>query len=97
MDFLTLRVSGLQAFLKICEYGFIYSYVDYSVFTYWKENFFMALLVYVDDIMLARNDYHACDEFKSYLQSCFTTKDVDPLKYFLGIEVARGPKGFFFS
>jgi len=57
----------------------------------------MALLVYVDDIVLASNDPHLCDEFKSYLHSCFSIKDLGPLKYFLGIEVARGPKGLFLS
>ena len=57
----------------------------------------MALLVYVDDIVLASNDRHACDEFKSYLHSCFSIKDLGPLKYFLGIKVAPGPKGLFLS
>jgi len=57
----------------------------------------MALLVYVDDIVLAGNDTNVCSEFKSYLYTCFGIKDLGPLKYFLGIEVARGPKGLFLS
>ena len=55
----------------------------------------MALLVYVDDIVLAENDTSACNEFKAYLHDCFSIKDLGPLKYFLGIEVARGPTGLF--
>ena len=55
----------------------------------------MALLVYVDDIIQARNDTRACQDFKAYLHSCFHIKDLGPLKYFLGIEVARGPLGLF--
>jgi len=43
----------------------------------------MALLVYFDDIVLAGNDAHACDEFKNYLHSYFSIKDLGPLKYFL--------------
>jgi len=55
----------------------------------------MALLVYVDDRVLAGNGTHSCDEFKNYLHTCFSIKDLGPLKYFLGID--RGPKGCFLS
>jgi len=57
----------------------------------------MALLVYVDDIVLVSKNSHACDAFKSYLHSCFSIQDLGPLKYFLGIKVAHGPKGLFLS
>ena len=56
---------------------------------------FLALLVHVDNIILAGNDLQACTEFKLYLNDCFQIKDLCPLKYFLGIEVARGPRGLF--
>jgi len=82
---------------KLREHGFTHSYANYSLFTYRKENVFMALLVYADDIVLASNNQHACDKFKSYLHSCFNIKDLVPLKYFLEIEVARGPKGLLLS
>ena len=55
----------------------------------------MELLVYVDDIILARNDSQACQKFKDYLHQYFSIKDLGPLKYFLGIEAARGSKGTF--
>ena len=55
----------------------------------------MALLVYVDDLVLTGNCSIACAEFKKYLNSCFHIKDLGPLKYFLGIEVARSPQGLF--
>jgi len=55
----------------------------------------MALLVYVDDSVLASNNSYAFSKFKKYLQACYSIKDLRPLKYFLGIEVARGPKGLF--
>ena len=54
-----------------------------------------ALLVYVDDVILASNDPRASREFKAYLNTCFRIKDLGPLKYFLGIEVTRGPHGLF--
>jgi len=33
----------------------------------------------------------------TYLNNCFHIKDLGPLKYFLGIEVTRNPKGLFLS
>ena len=55
----------------------------------------MALLVYVDDIVLMGSHDDACRKFKSYLDDCFRIKDLGPLKYFLGIEVARKAQGIF--
>ena len=55
----------------------------------------MALLVYVDDLVLTGNDRELCAQFKVYLNNCFRIKDLGPLKYFLGIEVARNEKGLF--
>ena len=69
---------------KLSEYGFVRSYSDYSLFTYRKENIFMAILVYVDDIILASNDSIASRTFKTYLHECFSIKDLGPLKYYLG-------------
>ncbi|KAK3038738.1 hypothetical protein RJ639_028345 [Escallonia herrerae] len=34
---------------------------------------------------------------QKYLNDCFKLKDIGPLKYFLGIEAARGPRGLFLS
>jgi len=55
----------------------------------------MALLVYVDDIVLASNDTQATQNFKRNLHTCFSIKDLGTLKYFLGIEVARRSEGMF--
>ncbi|KAK3001619.1 hypothetical protein RJ639_020658 [Escallonia herrerae] len=41
--------------------------------------------------------YTACSSFKQYLNDCFKLKDLGPLKYFLGIEAARGPRALFLS
>jgi len=52
----------------------------------------MALLVYVDDLVLTGNDNDLYAQFKPYLHKCFR---IGQLKYFLGIEVARNAKGLF--
>ena len=56
---------------------------------------FLALLIYVDDLVLASNSHDRCHQFKRYLHHCFKLKDLGPLKYFFGIEVARSLEGLF--
>ena len=46
----------------------------------------MALLVYVDDLVLMGNDVETYSKFKVYLNNCFHIKDLGPLKYFLRIQ-----------
>ncbi|KAK3012132.1 hypothetical protein RJ639_011756 [Escallonia herrerae] len=62
-----------------------------------KGDVFLSVLMYVDDLILAENNSTACSSFKKYLNDCFKLKDLGPLKYFLGIEAARGPRGLFLS
>ena len=94
-----LKQAPHQWFAKLSskhlEYGFNRSYAEYSLFTYKKGDKFMALLVYVDDIVLTGNDPQLCADFKAYLHKCFHIKDLGNLKYFLGIEVARSSQGLF--
>uniref|UniRef100_A0A2N9FUQ8 Reverse transcriptase Ty1/copia-type domain-containing protein n=1 Tax=Fagus sylvatica TaxID=28930 RepID=A0A2N9FUQ8_FAGSY len=47
---------------------------------------FIALLVYVDDILLASNNIEALHVLKDSLHSEFKLKDLGNLKYFLGLE-----------
>ena len=55
----------------------------------------MPVLVYVDDIVLTSNDTEVWNKFKAYLNICFNIKDLGSLKYFWGIEVARGSQDLF--
>jgi len=55
----------------------------------------MALLVYVDDIILADDDSELCAVFKDHLHKCFHIRDLGHLKYFWGIEMARNSQGLF--
>ena len=55
----------------------------------------MTLLIYVDDLVLTRNNPEVFTQFKKYLNNCFQIKDLGPLKYFLVIEVARKSQGLF--
>ncbi|XP_021727651.1 uncharacterized protein LOC110694789 [Chenopodium quinoa] len=53
------------------------------------------VLVYVDDLIISGNDSAALLAFGAYLGDCFKMKDLGPLKYFLGIEVARSATSLF--
>ncbi|XP_021738813.1 uncharacterized protein LOC110705279 [Chenopodium quinoa] len=75
------------------QYGFIQSYSDYSLFTFTTRDSQITVLVYVDDLIISGNDSAALSVFKAYLCDCFKMKDLGPLKYFLGIEVARSSAG----
>ncbi|GKB88950.1 zf-CCHC domain-containing protein [Tanacetum coccineum] len=70
----------------LSECGFTQSLNDHSVFVKSFYNVFIALLVYVDDIIISGNDLNEIIMFKSLLSSKFQIKDLGKLKYFLGIE-----------
>lgn len=49
--------SGLENFLeKLLQFGFVQSVLDHCLFLYNKDDVFVALLVYVDDILLIGNN-----------------------------------------
>ena len=73
--------------------GFVLSKADYLLFTRQQGESFIALLVYVDDVLIASNDKDKVDQFKVLLDQKFKLKDLGDLKFFLGLEVARTDKG----
>ena len=56
-----------------------------------------ALLVYVDDIIVTGNDEREKHKMKQRLATKFEIKELEKLKYFLGIEVAYSTQGIFIS
>ncbi|GJY27053.1 retrovirus-related pol polyprotein from transposon RE2, partial [Tanacetum coccineum] len=85
--------SKLSSALK--NYGFVQSYLDYSLFTLRQNKVQLNVLVYVDDLFISGNDSKAITQFKTYLSDCFHMKDLGTLKYFLGVAVARAQDGMF--
>ncbi|XP_010412990.1 PREDICTED: uncharacterized protein LOC104699374 [Camelina sativa] len=77
------------------SYGFVQSLSDYSLFTLTRGLVHINILIYVDDLIIAGSSPKATQDFKDYLSSCFHMKDLGPLKYFLGIEVARNATGIY--
>ncbi|GKB81810.1 ribonuclease H-like domain-containing protein, partial [Tanacetum coccineum] len=77
----------------LIENGFSQNKSDYSPFTKTDKGVFLALLVYVDDIIITGNNVAEIKKFKVFLKSKFMIKDLRKLKYFLGIEVIDTDKG----
>ncbi|KAK8946465.1 hypothetical protein KSP39_PZI006353 [Platanthera zijinensis] len=79
------------------EIGFTRSSADFSLFTRHRSTGTVLLLVYVDDIIITGNDSNGILAVKLHLSTVFQTKDLGPLRYFLGLEVARRPDGLILS
>ncbi|RVW50165.1 Retrovirus-related Pol polyprotein from transposon RE1 [Vitis vinifera] len=96
-----LRQAFRQWFAKfsgvLISEDFQQSHSDYSLFIKTAGNDFIALLVYVDDIIVASNNKIAVDNLKNSLNKSFKLKDLGNLKYFLGLEVARSAKGILIN
>ena len=61
----------------------------HTLFVKHKDGKVMALIVYVDDMILTGDDSEEIRTLQEYLSAEFKMKDLGQLKYFLGIEVAK--------
>lgn len=55
------------------------------------------LIVYVDDIVITGDDTEEVSKLKALLAKELEIQDLGPLRYFLGIEVARSSRGIWIS
>lgn len=77
----------------LIETGYVQSKSDYSLFTKNTTTGLTCILVYVDDLVLAGDDFNEIRSIKQHLDALFSIKDLGTLKFFLGIEVARSKQG----
>jgi hypothetical protein len=57
----------------------------------------MYLLIYVDDIIVASSSIVVVDNLLRQLRAEFALRDLGPLSYFLGIEVAKCSNGLLLT
>ncbi|GKV33035.1 hypothetical protein SLEP1_g41587 [Rubroshorea leprosula] len=55
----------------------------------------LILSLYVDDLLLTRNDLKSLEQFKKVMMQEFAITDLGETKYFLGLEVQQLSKGIF--
>jgi len=78
--------------------GYQQSRGDHTLFfKHSKEGKLTVLLVYVDDIIVTGSNLEEQQALKGNLAQNFEIKDLESLKYFLGIEVAYSKEGIFLS
>ena len=85
----------LTLFLQ--QIGFIQSKNEYSLFTRVNSSGTIALLVYVDDIIIGGSSFEEIEKVKTQLKHEFKIRDLGQLKFFLGLEIARNLNGIHLS
>ncbi|GKE17633.1 ribonuclease H-like domain-containing protein [Tanacetum coccineum] len=85
-----LRQWNAKLTSTLIENGFSQSKYDYSFYTKSEKGVFLALLVYVDDIIITGNSVSEIKKFKLFLKSKFMIKD-------LGKLACKPPKTLFMS
>ncbi|KAL0534470.1 hypothetical protein IC582_028761 [Cucumis melo] len=96
-----LKQASRQWFTKFSTFlvslEFQQSKADYSIFIRGKNDSFIALLVYVDDIIITGANALHIQELKRAFNQKFLLKDLGLLKIFLGLELARNSSDLFLS
>jgi hypothetical protein len=83
-----------KAMLKL---GFRQSNADHTLFYKRCAGKLTILIVYVDDIVITGDDSQGIEKVKQHLKNEFEVKDLGEMRYFLGIEVSRSPRGIYLS
>jgi hypothetical protein len=78
----------------VLQIGFQPSMHDSALFLRRTSHGLVLLLLYVDDMIITGSDVAAISDVKRHLFQEFDMKDLGPLRYFLGIEVASSPQGY---
>lgn len=78
---------------ELLALGFVRSKLDHAVYRRSKENSFLIVGVYVDDLIISGPDVDDIKMFKSEMKKKFNMSDLGLLSYYLGIEVKQDPSG----
>ncbi|KAJ6343827.1 hypothetical protein OIU76_005553 [Salix suchowensis] len=86
-----LKQAPRAWFNKFCStllaFHFIQSQFDSSLFLHQTSAGIVLFIVYVDDIVITGSDNELLQHLQKHFHDSFHMKDLDPLQYFLGLEV----------
>ena len=71
----------------IIAYGFIQTFGEACIYKKVSGSSVAFLILYVDDMLLIRNDIDFLDSIKGYLNKSFSMKDLGEAAYKLGIKI----------
>ena len=80
---------------QLFHLGFISSSADSNLFILHHGSCVVYLLLYVDDIIVTRNDPSFIDQLITRLSVVSDLKDLGPLRFFLGLQIEYTPQGLF--
>jgi hypothetical protein len=84
---------------KIGQYlvtsGFQTSNADFSLYVKKTNHGIIIIIIYVDDLIITEDSDADIFDLKKLLKQKFEMKDLGELRYFLGIEVIKSPKGIW--
>lgn len=73
--------------------NYVQSPADNTLFVKIRSTSFVAVLVYVDGILIASNNNEVLVELQNLLKSEFKIKDLGVARFFLGLEIVCSSKG----
>ena len=86
-----LKQASRQWYLKfdktIKKFGFKENVEGNCIYAKFKNEKYIFLILYVDDILLASNDINLLMETKKFLSSNFDMKDLGEASFVLGIQI----------
>ena len=81
----------------ISQHGFSGSSFDTILFLRQSGHGITILLLYVNDMIITGDDMQGIQDLKHFLGRQFEMKDLDPLNYFLGLEVSFSADGYYLT
>ena len=95
--FIGLRAWFAKFNSTISQHGFSSNSFDTTLFLRRSGHSITILLLYVDDMIIKGDDMQGNQDLKHFLGRQFEMKDLDPLNYFLGLEVSSYADGYYLT